>query len=431
MKDFADKVRATYWYVPAIMTLAAAISSLVLFSLDQTLPTGTPQSSWLVLHLDTLSEAHQALVTIAETALSVTGVVFSIILVPLSISATQYGSIVLRGFLRDRSTQFVLGAYTSSTFYCLILNFALRTTSSYAGTQLSVTVAFYLLLVSLLLLIYFFHHVADSLQAAAVIDYLSKELGDVIRQTEILTPTDAKRTGAEATRLSVIHDGEVIVSSREGYVRAVDFDRLVGFAAKHNTTLYLESRPGDFISLGTPLVRALPPVGENFAPTINAAYMLGRNRTVFQDPEFGIYLIVTIAVRALSPAINDPYTPTLCLNRAGAALVKLAERELRQPFHYDKNEQLRVICDSVNFEQLTDTAFNLIREYGRANAEVLRTMLQTIKMVGIHVHSETQRKALVKHAQLIENDSHIGLPSEYDRQRVHEQYEETLKLLSP
>ena len=363
-----------------------------------------------------------------------TGVVFSIILVPLSISATQYGSIVLRGFLRDRHTQFVLGAFTSTTFYALILNIALRTATSDTAIELPVTVAVYLILVSLLLLIYFFHHVADSLQAAAVIEYVSKELEEVIDKAypfRSTAPRDQRQDDV-ATREKIICEGEVITSSGEGYVRAIDYDELIEIAAKHNTTLYLESLPGDFISRGNPLARASPaPHGKDFASAVNRAYLLGRNRTVFQDPEFGIFLIVTIAVRALSPAINDPYTPTLCLNRSGAALAMLAEREWSSPFHYDKNNQLRVISDPVSFEQLTDVAFNLIREYGRSNAEVLICMLQTIKMVSNHAYSDNQRKALQKHAVLIEHDSHIGLPSEYDQQRVHQIYEETLKMLSP
>jgi uncharacterized membrane protein len=293
--------------------------------------------------------------------------------------------------------------------------------------------AFYLLLVSLLFLIYFFHHVADSLQASAVIEYVSKELQDVIDQAyrvDSVPPEQGQDEGV-AARLKVMREGEVITSSREGYVRAVDYNELIEIAAKHNMILYLESLPGDFISRGNPLVRALPaPHGIRIASVVNHAYMLGRNRTVFQDPEFGIYLLVTIAVRALSPAINDPYTPILCLNRSGAALAKLVEREWRSPFYYDKNNQLRVISDPVSFERLTDVAFNLIRQYGRANAEVLMTMLQTIKMVSTHAHSDTQRKALQKHATLIDQDSRIGLPSEYDQQRVHHSYEEALKLLS-
>ena len=434
-RDFIDKLRATYWFLPAIMTALAATSAIILFWADQTLPNNMLQNCWYIFQLSSILEARSVLTSIGETTLGVTGIVFSIILVPLSISATQYGSIVLRAFLRDLTTQFALGAFTSTTFYCLVLLMALRNATNGTALQLSVSVAVYLLLVSLLLLIYFFHHVADSLQASAVIEHVSNELQSVIKEGYSIGPTapsDQTQVDAEATRQKVAREGEVVTSTREGYVRAVDYNRLIEVGTKHDTTLYLETRPGDFISPGSPLVRAFPPPHEkDFASAVNRAYMLGKNRTVFQDPEFGIYLIVTIAVRALSPAINDPNTPLLCLNRSGAALAMLAERKWRSPFYYDEDKQLRVISDPVSFERLTDVAFNQIRQYGRTNAEVLIMMLKTIKTVAAHTHSELQRKALRKHAMLIERESHIGLPSEYDQQRVHESYEETSKSLEP
>jgi uncharacterized membrane protein len=158
--------------------------------------------------------------------------------------------------------------------------------------------------------------------------------------------------------------------------------------------------------------------------------MLGKNRTLFQDTEFGIYLIVTIAVRALSPAINDPNTPVLCLNRLGAALGMLAERQRPSPYYCDRDKRLRVISDPVSFERLVGVAFDLIREYGRSNAEIMIKMLETIKSVTAHTHSDVQRRVLQKHAALIEHDSHIGLPSEYDQQRVHDSYDETAQAIS-
>jgi uncharacterized membrane protein len=431
-RNFCDHIHATYWFMPAVMTVLAAVAALTMYWVDQSIPNYLLQDKWYVFYPQSVAEARSVLSTIAETSLGVIGVVFSITLVPLSITSGQYGSIVLRIFLRDRGTQFVLGAYSATTFYCLFVLMG-RGNASDQTVPLSVTIAVYMLLSSLLLLIYFFHHVADSLQASAAVDKISRELEQVIEHDyplERLTAPFGHQHAEELMRQAALSEGEVITSNREGYVRAIDYDQLLHIASKHKLILKIQCLPGDFVSRGNQLMVAWPsPLDKHVRLSANRAYMLGKNRTLFQDTEFGIYLIVIIAVRALSPAINDPNTPVLCLDRLGAALGMLAERQNPSPYYCDKDKQLRIISEPVSFERLVGVAFDMIREYGRTNAEILIRMLETIKSVTLHTHSDTQRKVLLKHATLIEHDSHIGLPSEYDQQRVHDSYDETVRAI--
>src|SRR5208282_6430029 len=242
LRDLWDNVRATYWFVPTLMTLFASVLALAVFWVDQTIPNNLLQDKWYIFHPETLAETRTVLNTIADTSLGVIGVVFSIILVPLSITATQYGSIVLRSFLRDRGTQWVLGAYTSTTFYCLFLLLALRTAGSQTAVQFSVSVAVYMLIISLLMLLYFFHHVADSLQAASVIRVVSEELEEVIKQEySIHKPTfDAKQIEVSELRQKLLHEGEGVESTGEGYVRAIDFNKLIGIATKRKIVLKIK-----------------------------------------------------------------------------------------------------------------------------------------------------------------------------------------------
>ncbi len=433
IRDLGDRVRATYWFLPTVMTVLAAVFALVLFWVDQAIPSNLLQGNWYILRPENIADARSVLTTIASISLSIVGVVFSIILVPLSITATQYGSIVLRIFLRDRGTQWVLGAYTSTTFYCLFLVLALRTAGSQTAIQFSVSVAVYMLIISLLMLLYFFHHVVDSLQASSVIRKISEELEELINQEYSLHPPafDAKQIEVSGLPQKLQNEGEGVESTGEGYVRAIDYNKLIDVATKRKIVLNIKCLPGDFVSRGDQLLTIWPGQGDKqMILTVNHAYILGRNRTLLQDTEYGITLIVIIAVRALSPAINDPYTPRLCLDRLGAALDMLAERATLQSYYLDRDSQLRVIAEPIGFERLVDVAFNMIREYGRANAEVLMHMLTTIKGVSVHTHSDAQKKALLKHAKLIEQDSRIGLPSKYDQQRVHDSYKETLQAIN-
>lgn len=414
------------------MSVAAALMALTLVLMNQYIPSYLFQDRFLFFHPTNIADARTVLRTVADTALAVIGVVFSITLVPLTIASTQYGSIILRSFLRDRGTQTVLGAYSATTFYCLFLLLGLRNATN-PIVDLPVSIALYMLVISLIMLLYFFHHIADSLQAAAIVEQLSKELESIIekprraRGSSILKQSQDEDT----VRRTVKQEGRSVTSTREGYIRAIDFTGLMRIATERKLVLYLTRAPGDFVSRGDQLLLAWPnPHDERFETTINRAYYLGKNRTLFQDPEYGIYLIVIIAVRALSPAINDPSTPVFCLDRLGSALSMLAEREHEWPFPntYDEDNQLRLIVDFVTFERLVNMAFNMIREYGSGSAELLMKILDTIMMVANRTKSEDQRQVLLVHARLID-DSRLGLPSDYDKQRVHARFDEVVSAL--
>lgn len=431
LKDFKDKIRATYWFVPTTMTLIAAVAAAMLIYLDQAISSDWLTNQWYIFQPETVTEARGILGTIASTALSVVGVVFSITLVPLSIASTQYGSIILRGFLRDRATQLVLGIYSATTFYCLFVLMGLRSTFNQNALRLPVTFAVYLLLGSLLMLVYFFHHVADSLQASTVIEQVNKELQSVIKQASTSTVKfDQKKGEVEQIRRRLMRDGVSISSTREGYVRAIDYNRLMRLAVELNLVFYPKRSPGDFVGLGDELLLVWPVQDTDLvASKVNHSYLLGNNRTLFQDPEYGIELIVTIAVRALSSAINDSSTPILCLNRLGSALGLLAEHEDPPSVYVDSRGELRIIINQVTFSRLVGTAFNRIREYGRSNAEILMKMLETIETVNPHCKSEIQRNTLSHQAGLIERDSRFALPSTYDRRRVSDLYDHVIKVI--
>jgi uncharacterized membrane protein len=148
-----------------------------------------------------------------------------------------------------------------------------------------------------------------------------------------------------------------------------------------------------------------------------------------QDVEFALRQLVEIAVRALSPGINDPFTAITCLDRLGAALSQLAGRDIPSACRYDEQDKLRVITDSVTFAGLTDTAFNQIRQYGRSNVEVVIRMLETIAVIGEHTHSKQDRDALMRHAAMIKRGSDEVVPEERDRKDIQAQYEVAMQVL--
>ena len=172
-------------------------------------------------------------------------------------------------------------------------------------------------------------------------------------------------------------------------------------------------------------------VDEELVQKINNVFILGAQRTREQDVEFAINQLVEIALRALSPGINDPFTAIACIDRLGAALCHLVEREFPPSYWYDDTETLRVVADVVTFAGVVDAAFHQIRQYGRSSAAVTIRLLETLAVVAAHTSKEEDRAVLLHHATMIERGSHTGLAEEQDRTDVEERYQAIVRVLTP
>lgn len=433
--DYLDRVRSTYWFLPLIMTLAFMVLAILLLNIDQQIPNAQMGGKWYIFHPDS-SSVHSILISIAGTALGVIGVVFSITLVPLTIAASQYGPILIRSFLRDTTTQFVLGTYSSTIGFCAVVLMSYQSDSNNSEVPLiSVTIAISMLVISLGMLLYFFHHVAEGLQASKIIENVGNELEREIKIERTFSKSfeDLSELPEDGERLrsNAMQHGRAVLATKSGYVRAIDFEELLKLAEKKDLVLYLKHFAGDFIVPGDPLLLAWPASYEDgeISDRVNRSFILGDNRTIQQDIEYGMTSLVIIASRALSPAINDPVTPAMCLNRLGVALAMIAESKQKSYYHYDKSRKLRVIADPVSFEHMVGLSFNLIRQYGRSNADVMIGILKTIGSVAIHAHIDTEKDILLMHARLTLDDTDISLPSSYDKQRVHQAYDEVVRAI--
>ena len=136
-----------------------------------------------------------------------------------------------------------------------------------------------------------------------------------------------------------------------------------------------------------------------------------------QDVEFAINQLVEIAVRALSPGINDPFTAIACVDRLGVALTRLAKKTIPPAYCYDDNT-LRLVMDVVTFDGLINSAFNQIRQNARSSVAVTIRLLETIAIIGLQTTSDRERAALLHQAEMIKRGSDESLPEEYDRHEV-------------
>jgi uncharacterized membrane protein len=420
------------------MTGMAMVFAFAVVSLDES----ATVSRWMVeqnwAYTGSADGASRVLSTIAGSMITIAGVVFSMTLVALSLASSQLGPRLLRNFMRDTRNQVVLGTFIATFVYCLLVLRTIRRAEQVEFVpHLSVTIAVLLAIASLAVLIYFIHHVSVSIQADEVVARVNGELNDGIDR---LFPEDMERgesgsaNASPGAALPVTFDLEArpVGSADDGYLQSIDLDSLLELAKDENALFRLERRPGQYVFLGCPLVSVWPAdrITEPLEERINSAFILGHQRTASQDIQFPIHQLVEIAVRALSPGINDPFTANTCIDRLGSALHCLAQREMPSPFRLDEQDRLRVVVPALTFPEIVDASIDPIRQYARSSALVTIHLLKTIAVVAGATHRPADRAALLRQADMIVRSAREALPEDGDRQAAEACYRDASRALS-
>jgi uncharacterized membrane protein len=424
-----DALSSSLWFVPALMTLAALCLAFASITVDD----ATDQTSWA--YGGGPQGAREVLSAIASSMMTVAGVAFSVTIVALTLASQQFGPRLLRNFMRDTGNQIVLGTFIATFTYCLIVLRTIRSGDTEFVPNISVTIAMLLALASLGVLIYFIHHVAVSIQAPEVIALVAKDLDNSIERLfpEKLgrPPEPEQQDWSEEMVKEFDRDGDTVTSTESGYLQSIDTNHLMKVATEKNLVLLLKYRPGDFLFESSELVKSKPrgSIDDETADKMQQAFILGTQRTHLQDVEFSVEQLVEVAVRALSPGINDPFTAINCIDRIAAALCLLARRSFPSAFRYDEHRNLRVIARSVDFCGIVNAAFDPIRQYGQSSAPVTIRLLEAIAMVATCARREEDRKVLLDQALMIERGSHAGLSEERDRADVVERFRSVVEAL--
>lgn len=416
---------ARYWALPAVMGLSSAALA------------------WLSIRLDGLVQAHglalSALVypggpegarivlsTVAASALGIAGVSFSVTIVALSLASSQMGPRLLQGFLRDRGNQLVLGTFIATFLYDLLVLGAVR---AEAVPRLSVTFGLVLGTASVGVLVWFVHHVATSIQADRVVAAVAGDLLDSIERLSGTVPDAPEHEPPPAA--AAPEEAVAVAAPRSGYLRAIHVPRLVARAKEHDLVVQALHRPGDFVVAGEALGRAWPAerVPEDFADAVRPAFAMGALRTGEQDLEFAVRQLVEVALRALSPGVQDPYTAMACLDWIGASLARLGERGLPPPWRRDDEGRVRVLLDAPDMAGVVDAALQQIRQAAADDLAVVLRLLETIARVAPHLPEGGGREALRYQARAAWRDMARRLPDGADRRALDRRRERALRAL--
>jgi uncharacterized membrane protein len=429
----SDVLRTNLWLVPGIEVLAAIILFVATLSMDRAAYRGDfGLPSWVIS--GTADAARQILTAIAAAVITVVGVVFSIILVTLTLASTQFGPRMLRNFVRDRGTQLTLGTFVATFVYAVLVLVSIGPGPHGAFVpHIGVTVTLALTVADMGVLIYFIHHTATSIQLPQVIASIASDLSEAIEvqggQDAQPGPADGQESGPSSAELIARMEagGGVVRAPVSGYLQVIRHRILVSFATEADAVIALNYRPGHFLVQGHPYAVVWPPeAAARVSAALGRAHITGPHRTLTQDISFGIDQLVEIAIRALSAAVNDTFTALTCIDWLGDSLCKITADWHPARVHRDASGFIRVITAEPSHERLVQRAFEKIRQASQGMPAVMIRQLDALTKIMAETSGAGQRRVLLEQAAMIQRASERSVPEAADREDVRRRYEQVL-----
>lgn len=434
LKQLYSNLRSSFWFMPSLMVTGSIVFAVMLIEADSA---GSDRwmSQWPRLFGVEAEGARQMLSTLAGSMITVMGITFSMTLLALVLASSQYTSRILSNFMRSRVTQATLGVFAGIFAYCLIV---LRTIRGGGGVDefvpsLAVFFAFVMALGGVVILIYFIHHIALSIQASSIIASVAQETNASIDRLlpKILDLGHNEDEDHNQVLESLDkRDWYPVPAVESGYIQNADIDALLRLAGDSRTIVRMEHGIGAFVVQNTALVSlALTyPPGQKMIDALNGAYSIGRHRTVDQDPAFGIRQIVDMAMKALSPGVNDTSTAVMCVDYLTSILARLAGRQFPPSYRYE-GETLRVAAIVPRFEGLLAEAFDQIRGSAEVNVAILVRILGALNTIGSLTIRPNHLQALDEQLQWIVELADRCIKSSHDRARIEKRLSETRETL--
>ena len=431
LRSVWTEATASLWFLPALLIMGFAGLAVLLVDASSLVDRAV-----LIRHPRffgaSAGSSASMLSTIAGSMMTVAGVTFSITVLAVTQASSHYTPRILRNFMRDRPSQVALGTLNGVFVYCLIV---LRTVRSEADLQfipaLAVLGAIVLALIGIRVLVFFIHHIAGSLQVNSILDRLRRQ---TVASIVALFPARIGEGApggdavARATQSCLEQTGAwtAVSAPATGYLTRVHGEALLDFASAHDCVVRMRHGIGDYVIADTPLCEvAGAPVDASAAARLAGLFDIAPFRTVEQDAAFGVQLIVDIAIKALSPGINDTTTAVSCVDCIGAVLVAVASRHIASALRL-RDGALRVIARGPDFESLTAMAVEDIRRNAEGNVVILHHLLDTIGRVMASTADRTRRAVLAGHAARAHEAAERSVTDAADRAALATAYRRAL-----
>jgi uncharacterized membrane protein len=418
--------------LPALLTIGAVLISLLLTAIDRRVADAPDWLGWA--YGGGADGARALLSAVAGSMITVVSVTFSVMVVALTVSSQHFGPRLLRSFMRDRSAQLVLGTFTGTFAYCLMV---LRTVQGDGGDlyqrfipHFAVAGAVVLALIAVGALIYYVHHIAVSMQVTEITQRIGHELEHAIERL-YPDPIGSAAEQGRTSSLSVPPDAQHVRASATGYVQDVDEDALLRIARAGQATIWLEARPGDFVATGDVIAALHPAAGDrtDSVAAIRDAYVIGSERSLQKDTGFAVQQLVEIALRALSPGVNEPFTAIAAIDWLGGSLAALARRRMPSATRSDDSGRVRIVTAPRTFAALLREAFEPIARHAGRHPDVVGRLLDALVRLASVAQRAEDRQAIADVGRMAWTIAARDIQDEPQRSRLADRYAHVRRML--
>ncbi len=419
-----EELRTNLWLVPALEVIGAMGLFAASYAADRAAYHGAfSLPAWV--SNGSADAARQILTAIAAAVITVVGVVFSIVIVALTLASTQFGPRMLRTFIRDRGTQLTLGTFVATFVYAVLALVSIGGPGPDGAfvPHISITVTLALMVADLAVLIYFISHITRQIQLPQVIAGISGDLSQAIDEQVHEGAADPADPSVAEVLGSMPGPCAMVRVSRSGYLQYIHHRILLGIASEAGAVIHLHYRPGHFLAQGSELATVWPARAEaEVARGLARAHVTGPYRTLAQDVSFGIDQLVEIAIRSLSSAVNDTFTAMTCIDWLSDSLCKVAGRWHPARVHRDRAGVIRLITTEPTYERMVQRAFDKIRQSASGLPAILIRQLDALARIMERTIADDQRQVLLDEAAMIVRVSEDTVAEGSDRAEVRRRH---------
>lgn len=415
LKNFWNAIQGSLWFLPSLVVLGCVVLAFIMVALDHSLR-GAVANLPLLFQAGP-DAARDTLSTISTSMLTVASVAFSFTIVVFSFASSQYGSRTLHNFMDDNVNQVVLGTLLGTFVYCQLVLRTIRLEENSFVPSISVNFALLLAIADLGLFIFYIHHVAETIQAYHIIQRVGAGTHKSIESIFQARASSPVHPIADEDLFHLIGPQVDVTCAKVGYIQAIDTDSTLALMQRHDLVIEYGKAVGMYVVQGERLASIGPAsrVTPAIVAQVHASFLLGAHRTLYQDPQYGVLMLADIAIKALSPAINDPNTAVMSLNQISSVLRLVAARELPEHVRYGVDGKVRAILKEPTFDKLAAQAFDQVRRFGMADATIPIKLLDVIEEVALGDTLPEHLEILRLHARAIIEDAQFSLKSTRDK----------------
>ncbi len=385
----------SFWFVPLVLGAGGWAVALLALRLDQweALQAGLGDIFFRQIAAET---ARSILATIAAATISATSIVYSLSLLIRTLAASSLGPRLVQDFRQDRLTRLTLGVQLAAFTYALTVLYYVGSVVETRTISIGLAIGF--VLAALSFLVVFVNRISDQVSIDHIVARVAGNLQWALKREAARAEKGTRAPLPEPTPPA----GATILAEEDGYVASISYSAIAGGADPAMRTVELLVRPGDFVIRRKALARIdLEEAPEGFAKLVREAVILGHARTYYQDIPARFQLLVEIALRALSPGVNDVFTAVACANHLAGAFSLLDGRDLTPPVYFDEARDVIVVPKALRFSDLAGAVFHPLRQ-AAAQVHVMNVaLLGTLGDLAIASRSASARAVYVEHAQLL------------------------------